>query len=718
MFIVGALLSAMPLLGQEVPKPEAAPVKVVTEDYYGTTIEDPYRYMEDLKDPGVINWMKANAGYAEVLLDKIPGKQEMIDKIRELDSRTSSKISNLQITEQNTYFYLKQKPEDEKGKLFMRQGYDGEEKLLFDPDNYRSESGDNYVIQGVTPNHSGNRIGVNLAPNGSENGELIILDADGNMLSDKLELVRMISWFKDDESFVYTKMNSPELTDPNRLIKVKSYKHNLGEEQADDKVFFSGGTNPELNIKPEEIPYVIYDEDTGNELAIAATVSNARKVFMREKGTKSWIVLTNVEDKVSNFATTKDDVYYMSFKDAPNFKILKTSISDPKFDAAEVIVPEPEKGPITDFTVTKDGLYYVLHENGVESRVYFLPNGKKKAQELELPFTAGNAGVSGRGGKFSDVWITISGWTSPAKRYKYTPETGNFEFQPMSTPAEYPELENLMAKEVMVTSHDGVKVPVSILYNKDTKLDGSNPTVIYGYGAYGISNRPSFSPLLLAYTLYDGIFVFAHVRGGGELGEDWHKAGQKLNKPNTWKDAIATAEYLIEEGYTSKEKLGIIGGSAGGIMVGRAITERPDLFAAAAPMVGAMNPLRMMEKTPGGPMNVPEFGSASDPEGFKGLLEMDSYHHLEKGTEYPATLITAGMNDPRVTAWVPAKFAAKMQAANASDKPILFLTDFDSGHGIGDNKSKQFEEFANVFSFLYWQTGNPKFQPNKDIGSK
>ncbi len=284
--------------------------------------------------------------------------------------------------------------------------------------------------------------------------------------------------------------------------------------------------------------------------------------------------------------------------------------------------------------------------------------------------------------------------------------------QNLSSDAEYPELKDLVVKEIMVKSHDGVEVPVSIIHNKDLKMDSSNPAVIYGYGSYGISRDPFFSPINLAYITYGGILVVPHVRGGGELGDAWHRAGQKQNKPNTWKDAIATAEYLIDQGYTSSDKLSILGGSAGGIFVGRSITERPDLFVAAAPDVGVMNPVRS-EESPNGPINTPEFGTVKDEAEFKGLLAMDSFHALKEGEEYPAMLITAGMNDPRVIAWEPAKFAAKAQNYSSSDSPILFLTDFESGHGIGDNKTKAFERFANAFSFFYWQSGHPQFQPKK-----
>lgn len=702
-------------MAQVTPKPENATPRVVKDVYHGITVEDPYRYMEDLNDPEVINWLRSNTDYAEAVLNNIPEKDKLQEKIRELDSRTAARIMNVNITDDDTYYYLKMTPKDESGKLYVRNGYEGKEKLLLDPEKYKGTK-ETYTILGLSPSEKGDKVAVRLAPDGSENGELLILDKAGNRLEEPLNLVNIFGWMGEDH-VVYTKLNSAEITDMNRQLNLKVYRHKLGTPQFEDVEIFSAENNSDLNIKPEEIPIVFYDKDLDKTVGIVVTVNKAIETYMGE-GDKmnpaSWKKITSKNDRVANIVGSKDAVYFLSFKDAPNFKIVKSSIGNPAFSSGKVVVQEPEEGPIENLATTKDGLFYTVKANGVESKLFFLPKGAEQSKQIELPFTAGSVGIGTKGPEFSDIWVNLSGWTSPPKRYKYNVATDEFKLEPLSTPAEYPELDNLVAQEVMVTSHDGVQVPVSIIHKKDVQLDGKNPVLLYGYGSYGISTGPFFSPLLLAYTLYDGIFVVPHVRGGGELGDDWHRAGQKLNKPNTWKDAIAAAEYLIDKGYTNPEKLTIMGGSAGGILVGRAITERPDLFTAAIPAVGAMNTVRM-EESPNGPVNAPEFGTVKDPEEFKGLLAMDSYHHLEDGTEYPATLITSGMNDPRVIAWEPAKFAARMQNTNASDKPILLLTDFESGHGIGDQKSKTFENFANMFAFSLWQSEHPKFQPTAPL---
>lgn len=376
---------------------------------------------------------------------------------------------------------------------------------------------------------------------------------------------------------------------------------------------------------------------------------------------------------------------------------------------AEVVVPEHPRKTLTSFKLTSEGMYYTLFGNGMQGTLYYLPYETQKSVELTLPFAAGSISLRTKGYRFRDVWVTISGWTRDQQRYRYVPDINEFELENLSDVAEYPEYSDLIAEEVIVESHDGVKVPLSLMYKKGIRKNGNNAVLIYGYGAYGDVEHPGFNPLRLLWTQEGGIFAVAHVRGGGELGEQWHKAGFKSTKPNTWKDVIACAEYLVTEKYTSPKNIAVYSLSAGGLLVGRAMTERPDLFAAAISRVGVMNPLRF-EETPNGPANIHEFGTVKDSVECMALIEMDPYLHVKDGVEYPATLVTAGMNDQKVIAWQPGKFAARLQAANTSDKPILFWVDYEARHGTGFTKSKQFESLADILSFALWQTGHPKYQ--------
>jgi prolyl oligopeptidase len=699
-------------------KPQLAQEKIVTDEYFGVKVDDPYRYMEDLNDSKVVDWMKSTANYARATLNEISERQILINKLNELDKRTESVIYNLQITENNHYFYLKRNANEENGKLYHKLGYKGVEKLLFDPEIYKKADGLNYSISSITPNEKGDKIAIEIAPSGSESAELLFMDNTGKLFPEVYDRCWFSSpsWMPNGNSFTYGRLNSSNITDPNRLLNSKVYYHTLGEDPKNDVEFFSNTTNPELNIGAEEFPLNYYHKNSNANYGLVVTVDKRIKLyntyFKNNFNPTKWKTLVDKMDEIVSFNIDKQFIYYQTFKNAPNYKIIKVPISNPNIKNAITVIDEPKNGNLTNFTITKDGLYYSMTANGVQAKVYFLSNRKSVPIELKLPFQAGSVSFSTINENKSDIWITISGWTSPTKRYLYNPSTDTFTFQPLTKPIEYPEFKNLVSKEVMIPSHDGTMVPVSIIHNKNIKLNGENPVLMMGYGAYGISMEPRFSPgFILTYCTYDGVFVVPHVRGGGELGDAWHKAGHKTTKPNTWKDLIATAEYLIQEKYTSSKKMAISGGSAGGILIGRAMTERPDLFAAAIPEVGCLNTVRA-ENSPNGPGNVPEFGTVKNETEFKALLEMDSFHHIKKGTAYPATLITAGMNDPRVIAWQPAKFAALLQNANTSGNPILFFTDFEAGHGMGDGKTKVFESIGDLMSFAYSHTGHPKFQPS------
>jgi prolyl oligopeptidase len=295
--------------------------------------------------------------------------------------------------------------------------------------------------------------------------------------------------------------------------------------------------------------------------------------------------------------------------------------------------------------------------------------------------------------------------------YEYDPVKNNITNTKLLPAGKYGAPEDLVSVEVEVKSHDGTIVPLTIIHKRDLKTDGKNPTILYGYGAYGFSLYPLFSAENLAFLEKGGILANAHVRGGGEYGEEWHLAGFQKTKPNTWKDFIACAEYLIEKKYTSPQFLVGRGASAGGILIGRALTERPDLFTAAIVQVGCLDMLRF-ELTANGAGNIPEFGSVKTEEGFKALYEMSSYHHVKEGVRYPAVLLTHGVNDARVDVWLSAKMAARLQSATSSGKPVLLRLDYDAGHGIDATNEQYLEQLADIFSFVLWQCGVKEHQPH------
>ena len=722
--LLSALFPAITVSGAEpvvIRKPAvAAPTSNVVDIVCGQRIADPYRPLENLGDPRVQQWFRQESDRARSALDAIPGRTGLIEKMVDFDRRRSAKVFNLSITDNDRYFYLKQTPADETGRLFFRKGYKGAERELFNPATFSDGTGATFVISSVTPNIDGSKLVLTVSPNGSENSILLVMDVgSGNIYPERIDRCWFASpsWLPDGKSFLYNRLNPGSLHDKEREKDSRIFLHRAGTDPSNDIEVFSRTATPGLGIKPEEIPAVHYDHKSGYLFAFTESVDPRLNAWYAPYQPVTgpaipWKRLFKPEDEVYDFTATKSELYLFTPKDAPRYRLLKTSLTAPDIEHTETVIPEPSNATLSGFSVTSKGLFYTLSFNGVREELYRKNTAPGSDEKIALPSDAGTISLGAKGFDKPDLWTTIGGWAHDFHRYRYDADSKAFIDETLSSPAEYPEYRELAVEEVTVPSHDGVMVPLSLIHAKGMPKDGRNPVLIYGYGAYGNSITPFFAPSLLLWTAKGGVFAVAHVRGGGELGDAWHKAGMKGTKPNTWKDLIACAEYLVREGYTTPQHIAINAASAGGILVGRAMTERPHLFAAAMPQVGLLNALRG-EETPNGPANVPEFGSVKNPKECGALIEMDAYLHLKKGVSYPAALVTAGMNDPRVIAWEPAKFAARLQATTASDRPVLFFTDFEAGHGIGDRKTKQFESLADILSFGLWQTGHPEFQPVK-----
>jgi prolyl oligopeptidase len=351
---------------------------------------------------------------------------------------------------------------------------------------------------------------------------------------------------------------------------------------------------------------------------------------------------------------------------------------------AEIVVAESDL-VLKDMAGARDALYLEATKGGI-SRLLRLVYGEKSARPLALPFEGAVNGFS-TDSQQNGARVRLAGWTHPPQWFAYDPSTDtltNTHLEPLS-PVDF---SGMTSEEVSATAADGTPVPLSIIYKKGLPLNGKNPCLMEGYGSYGISLDPNFDPTRLALLEKGMVVAFAHVRGGGENGEDWHLAGQKLTKQNTIGDFIACAQYLIAKGYTSPAYLAGRGTSAGGITIGGALTQRPDLFTLAICNVGVMDALRA-EFSPNGPSNIPEFGTVGDPDGFKGLYQMDAYLHVKDGTPYPEVLLITGANDPRVSPWQLLKMTARLQAATSGKNPILLRVDYDAGHGFGSSKTQR-----------------------------
>jgi prolyl oligopeptidase len=421
----------------------------------------------------------------------------------------------------------------------------------------------------------------------------------------------------------------------------------------------------------------------------------------------AWRPLLVPTDSVTAFDVHGDDIYLLSHSHAPRFQLLRTSLKQPDVAHAAVVVPESQ-GVIQFFGASRDAVYFQTLDGGL-ARLSRLGYGAPGVTPVTLPFDGAMPWFSTiltRDGAL----FALESWTHSRTWFAMDQHTGKLTDLGLQAPSPV-DFSGIASEEVRVRAPDGTMVPLSIVHRRDAKRDGTNPTFLDGYGAYGFSYDPFFDPARLAWIEQGGVFAVCHVRGGGEFGDAWHQAGKGATKSNTWRDLIACGDYLVAQQWTSTARLAGSGTSAGGIEIGMAVNERPDLFGAAIPRVGTLNPLREMQVGVSGPANRPEFGDPTTAEGAKQLLAMDTYHHVKPGTPYPAMLFTSGFNDPRVDTWIPAKTAARFQAASSSGKPVLLRVDFDAGHGLGSSLSQFEADEADEWAFLLWQFGVPKFQP-------
>jgi prolyl oligopeptidase len=642
------------------------------------------------------------------VLDRLPERPALLARLTELADVTST-VSNVSPAE-DRWFYLRLDPGQQIPKLYMRDLAARRDRMLLDPDTLKSPSEEHWAIDYISPSPNGKLVGYGASLGGSEKTTLYLMDpAKTLVMPDSISRVQFgfIAWEPDGKAFYYNRLSQAGDTNPAlRYRNSAAYRHVVGQPVEKDELVLGPRSTASVPLEPDDFPIVLPVDGSPFIYALVLHgVKNERTLYATRvsqfRGAATmWRKLVDVEDGVTEVDFRGSDVYLLTHKDAPRFKVIRIRADTPDLSKAEVVVPE-QRGVLTSISLAKDALYVRELEGGL-GRVRRVPFGEPGGARVSLP-TDGAIQTIVTDRRRPGVIFPLESWTQSRLWYQYTPGQRQPSDTRLLQPAKV-DVSRYTSVEVEVPSHDGVKVPLSIVYRKDLRKDGSAPLLLDGYGSYGFSYDPNFSPLRLAWLERGGVFAVAHIRGGGEFGEDWHKAGQKETKPNTWKDFIACAEYLVKEGYTSPEHLAGTGTSAGGITIGRAITDRPELFRAAVPRVGSMNPVRG-EHEPTGPANIPEFGTTNEEEGFKGLQEMDAVGHVKPGVRYPAVLLTAGINDSRVEAWQPAKMAAAMQEVAAQDRPVLLRVAFDAGHGMGLTKNQRAEEAADIYSFLLWQLG-------------
>jgi prolyl oligopeptidase len=724
--LLGGLCAACVLsigIDSSMAQPPVAPVQPVRESHFGIVTTDPYRYMEDFREPQVQAWVKGQAEYAEQALAAIPGRAQLLARITELDAGTPFRLSSIARLPSGELFYFKRLAGENVPKVYARAADTGKETLLIDPDTFpKTNPEDHFSLSFFRVSPDGRRLLYGFAAAGSEQTTLKIYDRQaGRDLPDAIDRMEaeyaLPNWLPDGQSFVYSRRRKLPADAPatEGYKFTQAFLHRLGHDVDRDREVFASERGGALAMGEMDFPAVLLPLGSqwaigqikhGDETDISLYVAPRESLGT---ATETWTKICGREDLVTDFAVHGDDIYLLTAHEAPRFRVVRTALEKPSFTAATVVVPTGDY-VVDSLAVAADALYVGVLA-GVPKHILRVPYAPgAKPLPISLPTEEPSGGVASARADLPGVLIGTSSWSRAGKLYAYDPQQNELTDTKLLSPGKFDAPDWLTSTEVLVASHDGVRVPLSIVHRRDIPLDGSHPALLSGYGAYGHTAHVDYDAISLAWLERGGVLATAHIRGGGAFGKEWHHAGRKLTKPNTWKDFIACGEYLVEKGYTSPAKLAGQGGSAGGILIGRAITERPDLFTAARIAVGCTDMLRF-ETTMNGPPNVPEFGSTAREDEFRALLAMSTLHHIQDGTHYPAVLLTHGINDPRVEPWMSAKTTARLQAASGSGKPVLLRVDYHAGHGIGSTRQQRLAELADVWSFFLWQAGEPDFQP-------
>jgi prolyl oligopeptidase len=716
LFSLGLALSLAGLLlraADQPTAPPATPKKPVTDTYHGIKVTDDYRWLENTKDPAVRKWIEAQNHYARAVLDQSSALPALRKRLKELMSASSPAYFALRKAG-GTLFALKSQPPKEQPFLVTLQSVEdpASARVVLDPnvlDNKGKTTIDFYV-----PSRDGRLVAVSLSEGGSEEGTVHVFDvATGKKLPDVIPRVQFptgggdLVWAADNGGFFYTRYpRGNERPKEDRDFYEQIYFHKLGTDTAEDSY-----------VLGKDFPRIaeIFLDDSADGKHLLATVQKGdggefEHFLMTPDG--KWTRLTHYADQISAAAFGAGDdhaLYLLSRKDAPRGQLLRLPLDKPELKNATVFVKESDVAIeglrigsnrlYPTFTPTPRGVY-VTYVNGGPSEVRFFDRSGK-AQPVPLPPVCSVGSIFSGGG--DEVLLHVATYLQPAAWYAYKPGEKELRRTALyqTSPADFSNCE--VVRE-FATSRDGTQVPLSILRRKGTKLDGTNPTLLTGYGGFGISQTPRFSSTNSVWLEQGGILAIANLRGGSEYGEAWHKAGNLTKKQNVFDDFAACAKHLIERKYTSPDKLAIEGGSNGGLLMGAALTQHPELFRAVVTHVGLYDMLRF-EQHPNGAFNVTEYGSIQDPEQFKALYAYSPYQHVKDGTAYPAVFVLTGANDGRVDPANSLKFAVRLQAATSSKRPILLLVSLDSGHGIGDNLSAAVERKAEVDAFLFEQLG-------------
>ena len=674
--------------------PEAKKCDTV-DVYFGHKVADPYRWLEDDNSEETAQWVTAENEITFDYLSKIPFREKIKERLTEIWNYPKYRVP---FKKGDNYFFFKNDGLQNQDVLYIQDDLDSEPKVLLDPNTF-SEDG-TIALSNLGISKDGKILAYGTSEGGSDWNEIYVMNIEtGEKYDDHLEWIKFsgISWYKD--GFFYSRYNKPEegdeLKDKNEFHKV--FYHKIGDAQAKDKRIYSNKDFPLRNY------YAGVTEDERFLIVYESEATSGNTVYVRElskKGNIYYKIGDGFDYQYNIIENIGNKLLVMTNFNAPKKQLV---LIDPKNSAPEkwkIIIPEKEE--VLKSIQLLGGKIIATYMKDATSKAYIHNMKGELIEEMEIPGIGTLYGLNGKKDE-NTAFFGFTSFTFPSTVFKYDVDKNDFEVY--KKPDIDFDAEQYSTNQIFYESKDGTKVPMFIIHKKGIKMDGSNPTILYGYGGFNISLTPSFSVSRLIFIEKGGIYAMANLRGGGEYGEEWHEAGTKLNKQNVFDDFIAAAEYLIDEGYTSSEKLAIMGGSNGGLLVGACMIQRPELFEVALPYVGVMDMLRYHKFTIGWAW-AGDYGTSEESEEmFHYLYGYSPVHTINEGVDYPATLVITADHDDRVVPLHSFKFMATLQEKTLGKNPALIRIETRAGHGAGKPTSKRIEETADVYSFTMYNLG-------------
>ena len=699
MYMIAENGAAAPHVTAGPPRAKAEPVE---ETLHGQKIVDNYRWMENADSPETQEYVRQQLAYTRSQLDPLPGRQNIHKRVGEL--LTVGTLGTPQVGGE-FYFYTRRDGNQNQPVLYVRKGAKGEDRVLADVNKLAADG--TVALDWWFPTRDGKYLVYGTSPSGSEISTLHIVEsATGNSLPDTIERTRAasISWKPDNSGFYYTRYpKKGEVPPGEEMYNRHVFYHQLGSDPAQDPLIFGEGRDP------QEWPSVDLSDDGRYLVVTAGQGWTKTELFIQDLQQKDSKLerITTGKDFLYTPEMYKGDLYILTNEDAPRYRMFKVPLSKPDRANWKEIISQG-KAVFANSDIV--GGQIVAHfQQDATSRLRIFTTDGKPAGEIKLP-TLGNIEDLSRdyhlGGDHDgkEAFFVFQSFTIPMTAYRYDLTNKKLaEWISVKAPIDPAPYE---VKQVFYKSKDGTSVPMFLVHRKGLKLDGKNPTLLTGYGGFNVTTSPVFLRASYIWLEHGGVYALANLRGGAEYGEDWHRAGMLGNKQNVFDDFIAAAEYLIAQKYTSSDRLAIQGGSNGGLLVGAAMTQRPELFRAVICQVPLLDMLRY-QNFQIAKLWIPEYGSSENADQFKWLYAYSPYHHVKEGTLYPATLIMTADSDTRVDPMHSKKMAAELQALakNGPDRPILLRIEPKAGHGAGKPISKLVEEGTDIWSFLFWQMG-------------